>query len=107
MRSFDTKSLTGQEKRPGFIGRFIHSDHMSVAHWEIKKGSLLERHSHPHEQVTFILSGKILFKTAAGDVTLETGQGAVFAPEEPHEGIILEDSIVVDLFTPVREDFKD
>ena len=107
MRSFDTKSLPRQEKRPGFIGRFIHSEQMSVAHWEINKGSLLEKHSHPHEQLAFILSGKVLFKTAEGDVILETGQGAVFTPEESHEGVILEDSIIVDLFTPVREDFKD
>lgn len=106
MHSFDTKSLKGQEKRPGFTGRFIHSDYMTVAHWEIKKGSLLEAHSHPHEQITFILSGKILFKTAEGNATLETRQGAIFAPEETHEGVVLEDSIVIDLFNPVREDFK-
>ncbi len=46
-----------KEVFPGFVGRFIHTDNMTFAYWEIKKGSSLPEHSLLHEQVVNMLKG--------------------------------------------------
>ncbi len=43
---------------PGFYGKFIHSDRMTMAYWNITQGALLPEHSHPHEQVVNLLKGE-------------------------------------------------
>ena len=40
-----------REVIPGFVGRFLHSDSMTFALWEIAAGSTLPEHAHLHEQV--------------------------------------------------------
>ena len=40
-----------REVIPGFVGRFLHSDTMTFALWEIAAGARLPEHAHPHEQV--------------------------------------------------------
>ena len=106
MKPFDIAAIEKFTGRPGFIGTFVHSEKATVAHWEIAKGTELAFHSHPHEQITLLFSGKL--ELGAGDekVTLTPGQGIVFAGGEGHGGFAHEDCVVVDVFCPVREDFK-
>jgi glyoxylate utilization-related uncharacterized protein len=43
---------------PGYRAKFVHSDNMSFALWDIDAGAPLPEHSHPHEQVTHLLEGE-------------------------------------------------
>lgn len=46
------KDLTDIEAReiiPGFHGKFVHTDHMTLAYWDIEAGALLPEHAHAHE----------------------------------------------------------
>lgn len=38
------------EPAPGFKGRFVHSDHVTLAYWNIAAGAALPQHAHMHEQ---------------------------------------------------------
>ena len=63
-------------------------------------------HSHPHEQITLVERGRVQF-TIAGEVSIAR-QGDVlhFAPGVLHGATMLDEEVVlVDIFTPVREDF--
>jgi quercetin dioxygenase-like cupin family protein len=63
-------------------------------------------HSHPHEQITMVEKGRVQF-TIAGKVSV-VSQGDVlhFAPGVLHGATILDEEVVlIDIFTPVREDF--
>ena len=106
MKSFDFAKMAPYTGRPGFAGRFIHTEGATVAHWEIRKGTPLADHSHPHEQVTVLLSGKLELHCGGESRTLSPGQGIDFAGGEPHGGTALEDCLVMDVFCPPREDFK-
>ncbi|MGX7164065.1 cupin domain-containing protein [Enterococcus massiliensis] len=66
----------------------------------------VELHSHPEEQVTYILKGKLKFFEGTQEYLVEAGDVLKFAPNVPHGCIVLEnESEVLDTFTPIRKDF--
>ncbi|GIV90689.1 MAG: cupin [Chloroflexus sp.] len=72
---------------------------------EAPKGAVAPAHSHPHEQMTLVLSGRVRFRV--GDEWQELGpMDIVHIPGGvEHEAIMEEDSLFFDLFHPVRTDF--
>ena len=62
-------------------------------------------HSHPHSQSSYVLSGK--FELHCGDTVqvLSAGDSFYAAPNIPHEAYCLEPGIIIDGFSPIREDF--
>jgi quercetin dioxygenase-like cupin family protein len=68
-------------------------------------GTVTEVHSHPHEQVTYVVSGKIILSMEGRDETLGSGDSFYAGPNVPHGVRFVEDSVVVDAFTPQRQDF--
>ncbi len=91
---------------PGFEGRFVHAENLTIAYWDIKKGSVLPPHSHIHEQITHILSGKLELKIGQEIKVIEPGIVAVIPSNVVHSGIAITDCVALDVFTPVREDYK-
>lgn len=75
---------------------------------ELAPGAVVPRHSHPHEQLGYIVSGSIALDVA-GDVTvLGPGDGYTLAGGVEHSGTAGADGCVtVDVFAPVREDYRD
>lgn len=82
-----------------------HSDRLMVCEITLEKGSVIVPHAHPHEQITYIISGKCRY--TVGEETREVGTGdSVLIPGDvSHSIVILEDMKVIDVFTPAREDF--
>ena len=70
-----------------------------------EKGAVGSQHTHYHSQATFVASGK--FELTIGDEVkvLEAGDGYYVAPEVLHGCVCLEEGILIDTFSPVREDF--
>lgn len=63
-------------------------------------------HTHPHEQITYILKGSFRFVVDGEERVVGAGDSCHFASESPHGGIPLEDGCeLLDVFTPIREDF--
>lgn len=91
---------------PGFKGRFLHGEKLTVAHFEIEKGSKLPEHSHEHEQITQVLSGKLELTIEGESHMLEAGLAAIIPPNANHSGLAITDCYVMDVFTPVREDYR-
>lgn len=71
----------------------------------LQKGSELPKHQHPHEQISFVFFGRVRFTTPDGDKELTAGQTLVFPGNQEHGAMILEDSIVLDTFSPVRKEY--
>src|SRR3954471_24407416 len=101
----DWTSEKPREVIPGFVGRFLHSDTMTFALWEIAAGSPLPEHSHPHEQVVHLHEGE--FEMTVDGRTLRMSPGSVFAipSNARHHGRALTDCRIMDVFCPVREDY--
>jgi quercetin dioxygenase-like cupin family protein len=98
--------IPSKEVFPGFVGRFIHSDNMTFAYWEIKKGSSLPEHSHVHEQVVNMLEGEFEITLNGEANPLTAGMVLPIPSHAKHAGRAITDCKILDVFYPVREDYK-
>ena len=71
------------------------------------KGAIGSPHQHFHTQTTYCAEGKFEF-TVDGELSvIDKGDGVYIAPNLLHSAICLEEGILIDVFSPVREDFLD
>ena len=71
-----------------------------------EKGAVGAKHSHPHEQIGYLISGSLVYQEeGCEDKVLHTGDTYYVAPNVVHGVEILEDTKLLDIFTPMREDF--
>jgi quercetin dioxygenase-like cupin family protein len=91
---------------PGFRARIVHSGHTSQSWVEIDAGGRFPEHQHPHEQTVNVLEGELELTCAGETYRLTPGQVFVIPPEAPHSGRALTDCRVLDVFAPVREDYR-
>lgn len=78
---------------------------MMIVEAAFRKGAVGEPHRHSHEQVSYILAGKFRYTMDGQTYILEKGDTYYVPPEAFHGAEALEDSIILDIFTPQREDF--
>jgi quercetin dioxygenase-like cupin family protein len=76
-----------------------------MAEFRLKKGSTLPEHSHPHEQIGYLVSGRIVLIIDGERNPAEPGDSWCIHGDVPHSGETVEDSVVIEVFSPVREDF--
>lgn len=62
-------------------------------------------HTHPHSQNTYVRSGRFRFTVDGEGVEVGPGDTLAFPPNVPHGTLCLESGTLLDIFTPMREDF--
>ena len=77
---------------------------MLVRHTMVK-GWVGTKHSHPHEQLVYIIRGGIRFEYPGGTFEARTGDSFLVPGGVEHQATAFEDSEVLDIFTPMREDY--
>jgi len=103
---FDILNSPGKEWIKGFNGRVIHGSNVTIVFWEVEAGAILPSHSHPHEQITTVLKGSFTLTLNGREITLSDGEGIIIPPHTPHGGVTTSVSKIIDVFYPVREDYK-
>lgn len=99
--TLETKQLV-----PGISGQMIHTDTMTIGYFDILKGAVLPEHSHIHEQVTNIIEGELEMTINGESKVMKAGHVATIPSNAPHSAVALTDCKVIDVFNPVREDYK-
>lgn len=91
---------------PGLYRQILgySGDIMSVR-VKFDKDGIAAMHSHPHTQTSSIISGKYEFTVDGQTRTVTAGDGVLIRPGQQHECFCLEPGIVIDSFSPMREDF--
>ena len=91
---------------PGVRRRTLASgDALMLMQVTFTAGSRLPEHRHVHEQVSFVVSGRIRFTLDGSDVReLGPGDSVYLASNVPHGAEALEDTVITDTFNPPRED---
>ncbi len=102
----DWKTREPRDVIPGFHGRFAHSERMSFAYWDIDAGATLPEHEHEHEQVINVLEGRFEVTMNGRTEVLEAGSLAVVPSGVRHSGRALTFCRILDVFAPVREDYR-
>lgn len=62
-------------------------------------------HSHPHTQCSYVREGEFLFTIEGKEYAVRAGDTLAFAPNETHGCVCVKSGVVLDIFTPMREDF--
>ncbi len=107
MNTFFTPEQMVQKKiSDGAEARIVHGESMSVALWEFAADEQLPEHSHPHEQLTYVVDGEI--ELIVGDETrlMTAGMSAVIPGGVVHSARTKTSCRIVDAFHPVREDLR-
>lgn len=101
-----TETLKGKEIVPGLYGRFVHGEKMTLSFVDIEQGAQLPEHSHPHEQITYILEGELEMNIGGEKMLLTPGMVHVIPGNTPHSAYAHTPCRVLDAFSPVREDYR-
>ena len=82
-----------------------YGENIMTVEVKLEKGAVVKSHSHIHEQVSYIISGKFQFTIDGETAELSAGDSAYMASNILHSVIAIEEGMVVDSFSPIREDF--
>ncbi|EJG0469284.1 TPA: cupin domain-containing protein, partial [Vibrio parahaemolyticus] len=70
-----------------------------------EEGAIGAMHSHPHEQLTYVLSGEFEFTIGDEKKIVKTGDTMYKEPNIEHGCVCLKAGVLIDTFTPMRKDF--
>ena len=91
---------------PGLSRRILaHNESMMLIEHSMEQGWVGTRHSHPHDQMVYVIRGKLRFSCGAETFEASAGDSFVLRGGIEHQGMALEPSLVLDVFTPCREDY--
>jgi quercetin dioxygenase-like cupin family protein len=85
--------------------RVVHGEKITVAQLELSKDCSVPVHHHENEQISVVLEGALKFYLDGKEILARGGEVVVIPPNVPHNVVALEDSIVIDMFSPIRQDW--
>ena len=83
----------------------VYGERMLLTEFKLEKGAILPKHSHPHEQIGYLVSGRI--DLTVGNVTYQVlpGDSWCIPRNVYHHAHAHENSLAIEVFSPVREDY--
>lgn len=106
---FDSNEIEKKEILPGVFQQILSGsskdETMMVVRYIIKEGAVFPEHEHPHEQHGYLIEGEADFIIGGVKKRTKTGDGYIIPGNVLHGAVFLKDSIVIDVFSPPREDF--
>ena len=108
MPSFqNSQEWTEVDPVPGVHRRVLScGDAVMVVQFRIDDGADVPVHTHPHEQVGHVVSGRLRFRVGDDEQELGPGDGYAIPGNVPHGCTAIGDAVAVDSFVPVREDYR-
>jgi quercetin dioxygenase-like cupin family protein len=100
------EQIAPKEIIKGYHGKFIHTETMTMAFWEVEAGATIPVHHHVHEQICQVLEGKFELTVDGERKVYEPGGVVVIPSHVPHGGVAITNCKLMDMFSPVREDYK-
>lgn len=100
------KDIEPEKAGEGVVRRVLaYSDDIMVVENTFSKDAIGQKHSHPHTHITYVKSGRFLF--TIGDTTREVTEGDTLLKTDGvvHGCVCLEAGVLLDIFSPYREDF--
>lgn len=94
------KLIEGVQMRP-----LVFEKKTILCEFKLEKGCQLPAHDHPYEQTGYLISGKLNFRIGKDWQITDAGDSWCIPENVEHEVEILEDSVVLELFSPIRPDY--
>jgi len=83
----------------------VYGEKTLMTKFLLKKGSTLSRHTHPHEQAGYLVKGHIRLLIGAEECDAQAGDSWCIPGGVEHGAESMEDSVVIEVFSPVRKDY--
>ena len=100
-------SATPVEMFPGVVRRTLTAGELlMLVEVTLDEGAVAPMHTHPHEQTGYLVSGRMLFELGAEKRELAPGDCWLVPSNLPHQVTALEPCVVVDIFSPPREEYR-
>jgi quercetin dioxygenase-like cupin family protein len=100
------KDIPVKTLAPGITGHYAHGENTTFGYLMLEKGSIVPLHHHVQEQITYILEGQLDMVIDGIDCSMTAGMYHVIHSNIPHSAVAVTDCKVIDVFGPVREDYK-
>jgi quercetin dioxygenase-like cupin family protein len=95
-----------RELLPGVeLKTVAHGERTLMGKFKIAEGAVIPVHSHPQEQTGYLVTGRLRFDIDGEEITVEPGSGWCLEPNLPHGATALEDCVVIEVFSPRRDDY--
>ncbi|MGQ9572535.1 MAG: cupin domain-containing protein [Dehalococcoidia bacterium] len=99
--------VTPVEMFPGVVRRTLNSsDRLMIVEVAFDKGAVVPFHSHPHEQIGYLVSGRLLFELGDERRELAAGDSWLVPSNVLHQATAIESSLIIDVFSPPREEYR-
>lgn len=107
MTMFYKKNVDGYETRINGIEQksLVYGERTLLVEFLLRKGSIVPKHSHPYEQTGYLISGHMIFTVDNEQYDARAGDSWCIPMNVEHSAEIPEDSVAVEMFSPVREDY--
>ncbi len=96
--------VTGEGVRRRIV---IDGERLMQTEVHFEPGAVGALHSHPHEQATLIVKGRVRFTIDGNEQEYQAGQYIYIPSNLVHGTVALEESVLLDTFSPPREDFRE
>ena len=95
------------EMVPGVWRRTLSwGERLMVVQVVLEEGAVVPAHRHPHEQITYIVEGELSMDVEGRTHVLGAGDSLLFPSDVEHGATALQRTLVVDTFSPPREEYK-
>jgi quercetin dioxygenase-like cupin family protein len=105
MSHYRWDEVNQEQMNPLFARRVVNGERLTLAQVYLKKGCKVPLHSHENEQISNVLEGRLRFEVGGEERIVGPGELIVIAPNVPHLAEAIEDTVCLDIFHPIREDW--
>jgi quercetin dioxygenase-like cupin family protein len=100
-------SATPVEMQPGVVRCTLNDgERMMLIEVTLAQGAVVPLHTHPHEQIGYLASGRLLFEVGDERRELSVGDSWLVPSNVPHQVTALDPSVAIDIFSPPREEYR-
>lgn len=85
--------------------RVVTGENAMLAQIYLKKGAVVPEHHHESEQITWVIEGALEFEMEGKKFVVRAGEVLHIPSNVPHKAVALEDTLDVDVFSPIRHDW--
>ena len=102
----DWSKVRSEQTAEGVRRQMIVGDRLMMCRFTFDPFVVTEEHTHPHEQMTLVIQGKVKFTIEGQVVIAAPGDVLHFPSNNRHGATMLDEEVVlIDMFSPIREDF--
>jgi quercetin dioxygenase-like cupin family protein len=105
MEHYNWNEMEKEVLSPTIARKIISGEKAMVAQVFLAKGAVVPEHHHESEQITYILEGALQFQIDGKTVVVKAGEVLRIPSHMPHEAVALEDTLDLDIFSPIRRDW--